>query len=109
VVELLNLALDDPSAARSSREPVLSARRAAIAGRKIVDDHREEVADLMIATVDKYAPGCAPASRPPNAVATRSGTAVRTACGDIFPIGRADAEQFFSARPMLGHADYADR
>ena len=70
------------------------------------DDHREEVADLMIATVDKYAPGFA---------ASVLGRQVLSPLdlerqfgllgGDIFH-GALTLNQLFSARPMLGHADY---
>jgi phytoene dehydrogenase-like protein len=70
------------------------------------DDHRDEVADLMIATVDRYAPGFA---------ATVIGRQVLSPLdlerqfgllgGDIFH-GALTLNQLFSARPMLGHADY---
>ncbi len=70
------------------------------------DDHREEVADLMIATVDHYAPGFA---------ASVIGRQVLSPLdlerefgllgGDIFH-GALTLNQLFSARPMLGHADY---
>jgi phytoene dehydrogenase-like protein len=70
------------------------------------DDHRDEVADLMIATVDKYAPGFA---------ASVIGRQVLSPLdlerqfgllgGDIFH-GALSLNQLFSARPMLGHADY---
>lgn len=70
------------------------------------DDHREEVADLMIATVDKYAPGFA---------ASVLGRQILSPLdlerqfgllgGDIFH-GALTLNQLFSARPMLGHADY---
>ncbi|MDI1266656.1 MAG: NAD(P)/FAD-dependent oxidoreductase [bacterium] len=70
------------------------------------DDHREEVADLMIATVDKFAPGFA---------ASVIGRQVLSPLdlerqfgllgGDIFH-GALSLNQLFSARPMLGHADY---
>jgi len=70
------------------------------------DEHREEVADLMIATVDKYAPGFA---------ASVIGRQVLSPLdlerqfgllgGDIFH-GALTLNQLFSARPMLGHADY---
>jgi phytoene dehydrogenase-like protein len=70
------------------------------------DDHREEVADLMIATVDNYAPGFA---------ASVMGRQVLSPLdlerqfgllgGDIFH-GALTLNQLFSARPMLGHADY---
>jgi len=70
------------------------------------DDHREEVADLMIATVDKYAPGFG---------ASVIGRQILSPLdlerqfgllgGDIFH-GALTLNQLFSARPMLGHADY---
>jgi phytoene dehydrogenase-like protein len=70
------------------------------------DDHREAVADLMIATVDKYAPGFA---------ASVVGRQVLSPLdlerqfgllgGDIFH-GALSLNQLFSARPMLGYADY---
>jgi phytoene dehydrogenase-like protein len=70
------------------------------------DDHREEVADLMIATVDRYAPGFK------QSVVGRQILSPldleRTfglIGGDIFH-GALSLDQLFSARPMLGHADY---
>jgi phytoene dehydrogenase-like protein len=70
------------------------------------DDHREEVADLMIATVDRYAPGFG---------ASVLGRQILSPLdlerqfgllgGDIFH-GALTLNQLFSARPMLGHADY---
>ncbi len=70
------------------------------------DDHRETVADLMIATVDKAAPGFA---------ASVLGRQIKSPLdlerdfglvgGDIFH-GKLTLDQLFSARPMLGHADY---
>jgi phytoene dehydrogenase-like protein len=70
------------------------------------DDHREEVADLMIATVDRYAPGFA------NSVIGRQILSpldlerqFGLLGGDIFH-GALTLNQLFSARPMLGHADY---
>ncbi|MDG2524496.1 NAD(P)/FAD-dependent oxidoreductase [Stenotrophomonas sp. HITSZ_GD] len=70
------------------------------------DDHREEVADLMIATVERHAPGFA---------ASVLGRQVLTPLdlerefgligGDIFH-GALSLNQLFSARPMLGQAGY---
>ena len=70
------------------------------------DDHREEVADLMIDTVEAAAPGF------------RASVLGRTALtpldlerkfglvgGGIFH-GRLTLDQLFSARPVLGHADH---
>jgi phytoene dehydrogenase-like protein len=70
------------------------------------DDHREEVADLMIATVESYAPGFA------SSVIGRQALSpldlerdFGLLGGDIFH-GALSLNQLFSARPMLGHADY---
>jgi phytoene dehydrogenase-like protein len=70
------------------------------------DDHRDTVADLMIATVDRAAPGFA---------GLVLGRQIKSPLdlerdfglvgGDIFH-GRLTLDQLFSARPMLGHADY---
>jgi phytoene dehydrogenase-like protein len=70
------------------------------------DDHRDEVADLMIATVDKYAPGFAMSVigrqvLSPLDLERKFGLLG----GDIFH-GALSLNQLFSARPMLGHADY---
>src|ERR1700676_1199554 len=70
------------------------------------DDHREEVADLMIATVDQYAPGFAGSVigrqiLSPLDLEREFGLLG----GDIFH-GALTLNQLFSARPMLGHADY---
>jgi phytoene dehydrogenase-like protein len=70
------------------------------------DDHREAVADLMIATVDRHAPGFA---------ASVVGRQIFSPLdlertfglvgGDIFH-GALSLDQIFSLRPVLGHADY---
>ena len=70
------------------------------------DDHREEVADLMLDTVNAHAP---------NFKASVLGRQIHSPLdlerrfgligGDIFH-GALDLNQIYSARPMLGHADY---
>ncbi len=70
------------------------------------DDAREEVADLMVATVDRVAP---------NFAASVLGRRVLSPLdlerefglvgGDIFH-GALGLDQLFSTRPVLGHADY---
>ena len=70
------------------------------------DDHRDEVADLMIETVNGFAP---------NFKASVLGRQINSPLdlertfgligGDIFH-GQLDLGQLYSARPMLGHADY---
>ena len=70
------------------------------------DAHREDVADLMIATVNAYAPNFKA-----SVIARQVFSPLdleRTfglVGGDIFH-GQLDLGQIFSARPMLGHADY---
>ena len=77
-------------------EPTLS-------GGRSWDDHREEVADVMIDTVDKWAPGFK---------ASVLGRQIKSPLdlerdfglvgGDIFH-GTLGLDQLFSARPVLGH------
>ncbi len=70
------------------------------------DDHRERVADLMIATVDRWAPNFKRAVLGRQIMSPldleRSFGLVG---GDIFH-GALGLDQLFAARPMLGHADY---
>ncbi|MGE7467914.1 phytoene desaturase family protein [Bosea sp. NPDC003192] len=70
------------------------------------DKHRDTVADLMIETVDRYAPGFRASvigqlALAPSDLEERFGLVG----GDIFH-GRLTLDQLFSARPVLGHADY---
>jgi phytoene dehydrogenase-like protein len=77
-----------------------------LSGGRSWDDHREMVADLMIETVDRHAPGFR---------ALVLGRQVLSPLdlertfgligGDIFH-GALSLNQLFSARPMLGQADY---
>jgi phytoene dehydrogenase-like protein len=70
------------------------------------DDHRDEVADLMIRTVDDYAPGFARSviARQINSPLDLERT-FGLVGGDIFH-GALSLDQLFAARPMLGYADY---
>jgi phytoene dehydrogenase-like protein len=70
------------------------------------DDERERVADLMIATVESYAPGfeasvIARQILSPLDLERDFGLVG----GDIFH-GQLSLDQLYSARPVLGHADY---
>ncbi len=70
------------------------------------DDHRDEVADLVIDTVDSYAPGFKDSvlgriAFTPLDLERRFGLIG----GDIFH-GKLSLDQMFSARPMLGHGAY---
>jgi phytoene dehydrogenase-like protein len=80
-------------------EPVLS-------GGRNWDDHREHVADVMIAAVDRYAPGFKESVlgrqiKSPLDLERDFGLIG----GDIFH-GALSLNQLFSARPMLGYANY---
>ena len=70
------------------------------------DDHREEVADLMIDTVDRAAPGFKASilGRYPLTPLDLERT-FGLVGGDIMH-GALSLDQIFSARPVLGHADY---
>jgi phytoene dehydrogenase-like protein len=70
------------------------------------DDHKESVADVMIETVNRYAPNFKSSvlGRQINSPLDLERT-FGLVGGDIFH-GALDLNQIFSARPMLGHADY---
>ena len=73
---------------------------------ELADEHRETVADLMIKTMDDKAPGFAQSViarqiHSPRDLERKFGLTG----GDIFH-GCLSLDQLFSARPMLGHADY---
>jgi phytoene dehydrogenase-like protein len=70
------------------------------------DDHRDEVADLMIATVDRYAPGFAASIVGRQILSPLDLERVfGLTAGDIMH-GRLELDQLFAARPVLGHGDY---
>jgi phytoene dehydrogenase-like protein len=70
------------------------------------DDHREEVADLMVATVEKHAPGFAASVLGRQVLSPLDLERVFGLIGgDIFH-GALSLNQLFSARPMVGQADY---
>ena len=77
-----------------------------LSGGRSWDDHREEVADLMIDTVEAHAPGfkASVLGRQINSPLDLERT-FGLIGGDIFH-GALSLDQMFSARPVLGHADY---
>ena len=88
------------------RLALLPACRAALPDGRSWDEERETVADLMIDTVDSYAPGfkasvIARQILSPLDLEREFGLIG----GDIFH-GRLSLDQLYSARPVLGHADY---
>ncbi len=109
IVEILiPSTLDDSLAPRGAHVASLFCQHVApeLPDGKSWDDHREDVADLMIATVDSYAPGFAQSVvgrqvLSPLDLERQFGLLG----GDIFH-GALTLNQLFSARPMLGHADY---
>jgi phytoene dehydrogenase-like protein len=80
--------------------------RYALPGKRSWDDEREAAADAIVATVDAHAPGFAKSViarqiHSPLDLERRFGLIG----GDIFH-GKMGLDQLFSARPMIGHADY---
>ncbi|HEX4097326.1 MAG TPA: NAD(P)/FAD-dependent oxidoreductase, partial [Caulobacteraceae bacterium] len=70
------------------------------------DDCKDEVADLMIATVDAYAPGFKASVLGRRALSPLDlEREFGLIGGDIFH-GQLALDQLFSARPVLGHGDY---
>ena len=70
------------------------------------DDHRDEVADLMIATVDRHAPGFARSVLGRQVLSPLDlERKLGLVGGDIFH-GRLTLDQLFSARPVLGAGDH---
>jgi phytoene dehydrogenase-like protein len=109
IVELvISSTLDDTLAPKGQHVASLFCQHVApqLPDGKSWDDHREEVADLMIDTVNSYAP---------NFKASVLGRQIMSPLdlertfgltgGDIFH-GALDLGQMFSARPALGNADY---
>ena len=109
IVEMLiPSTLDDSLAPRGQHVASLFCQHVAptLPDGKSWDDHREEVADVMIATVDKYAPGFSDSVlgrqiKSPLDLERDFGLLG----GDIFH-GALSLNQLFSARPMLGYANY---
>jgi phytoene dehydrogenase-like protein len=109
IVEMLiPSTLDDTLAPRGAHVASLFCQHVApiLPDGKSWDDYREEVADLMIETVDAHAPNfkasiIARQIYSPLDLERTFGLVG----GDIFH-GALDLGQLFVARPMLGHADY---
>lgn len=109
IVEVvISSTLDDTLAPRGQHVASLFCQHVApeLPGGVSWDDRREQVADLMIDTVDRYAP---------NFKHSVLGRQILSPLdlertfglvgGDIFH-GALEPSQLFSARPVLGHADY---
>jgi phytoene dehydrogenase-like protein len=70
------------------------------------DDCREEVADLMIATVDQHAPGFAASVLGRQILSPLDLERTFGLVGGDIMHGVLSLDQMFSARPVLGHGDY---
>ncbi len=109
IVEMLIPSTLDDSLAphgRACREPVLPARRAGAAGWRFLGRPQREVADLMIETVERYAPGfkasvIARQALSPLDLERHSASSAATSF-----TARCRSISCSAARPMLGYADY---
>jgi phytoene dehydrogenase-like protein len=70
------------------------------------DDHRQEVADLMIATVDHFAPGFGASVVGRQALTPLDLERDFGLTGGDIMHGRLELDQLFAARPVLGHGSY---
>ncbi len=77
-----------------------------LSGGRSWDDHKEEVADLMIATVDKHAPGFAKCVLGRQVLSPLDLERTFGLVGGDIMHGALSLDQLFSARPVLGHGDY---
>ena len=109
IVEMLIPSTLDPSLAPEGRHVAsLFCQHVApsLPDGRVWDDFREEVGDLMVATVDAYAPGFKA-----SVIGRRALTPLDLerdfglVSGDIFH-GQLALDQLFSARPVLGHGSY---
>ncbi len=77
-----------------------------LSGGRSWDDHKEDVADLMIATVDKHAPGFAASVLGRQVLSPLDLERTFGLVGGDIMHGALSLDQLFSARPVLGHGDY---
>jgi phytoene dehydrogenase-like protein len=105
---LIPSTLDDTLAARGAHVASLFCQHVApeLPDGSSWDAHRETVADLMIDTVDRYAPGFKASVLGRQALSPLDLEQIfGLTGGDIFH-GALSLDQLFWARPMLGYADY---
>jgi phytoene dehydrogenase-like protein len=77
-----------------------------LSGGRSWDDHRDEVAALMIDTVDGFAPGFKNSVLGMQALSPLDLERVFGLTGGDIMHGKLELDQMFSARPVLGHGDY---
>jgi len=109
VVEMLiPSTLDDTLAPKGAHVASLFCQHAApvLPGGASWDDHREEAADRMIATVERYAPGFADSVIARQVLTPLDLERVFGLTGGDIMHGRLELDQLFAARPVLGHGNY---
>ena len=109
IVEMvISSTLDDTLAPKGRHVASLFCQHVApeLPDRKSWDDHREEVADLMIDTVDRAAPGFKKSVLGRLALTPLDLERNFGLVGGDIMHGALSLDQIFSARPVLGHADY---
>ena len=77
-----------------------------LSGGRSWDDHREGVADLMIATVEREAPGFAASVLGRQVLSPLDLERTFGLVGGDIMHGALSLDQMFSARPVLGAGDY---
>ena len=77
-----------------------------VPGGRSWDDHREEVADLMVATVERFAPGFSASVLGRQVLSPLDLERTFGLVGGDIMHGALSLDQMFSARPVLGHGDY---
>jgi phytoene dehydrogenase-like protein len=75
-------------------------------GGKSWDAHRDEVADLMLDTVERFAPGFKASVIARTAMSPLDMERIFGLVGGDIAHGTLSLDQLFSARPVLGYADY---
>jgi phytoene dehydrogenase-like protein len=109
VVEMLiPSTLDDSLAPKGAHVASLFCQHTApqLPGGVSWDRHRDEVADLMIATVDRYAPGFKASVIGRQVLSPLDLERVFGLTGGDIMHGRLELDQLFAARPVLGHGNY---
>jgi phytoene dehydrogenase-like protein len=109
IVEMvISSTLDDTLAPKGRHVASLFCQHVApeLPDRKSWDDHRDEVADLMIDTVDRAAPGFKTSVLGRMALTPLDLERTFGLVGGDIMHGALALDQIFSARPVLGHADY---
>ncbi len=77
-----------------------------LSGGRSWDDHRDEVARLMIDTVDGFAPGFRESVLGMQALSPLDLERIFGLTGGDILHGKLELDQLFSARPVLGHGNY---